>query len=198
MTKIMEASNKVIQFYGAQNHRITLRSLVLSFANELDPTERGSAVMDAYDRSKAVIIVCDALINYAERWARELDIQQNIRAYTLQTKEFPMPVLSTLTEGCLDSGRDPSGVNLFGVANVANSLAAIKKLVFDEKAISFDELREALRHNFEGQESLRQMLLNRAPKYGNGDEYVDKIAAEEAAFYCDERNGEHLVFQFEF
>jgi formate C-acetyltransferase len=100
-----------------------------------------------------------------------------------------MPVLSTLTEGCLDSGRDvmaggaihnPSGVNLFGVANVANSLAAIKKLVFEEEAISLDELRDALRNNFEGQEPLRQMLLNRAPKYGNGDEYVDRIATDAA------------------
>jgi pyruvate formate-lyase/glycerol dehydratase family glycyl radical enzyme len=124
-----------------------------------------------------------------------LAIQQNMRAYMLQASEFPMPVLSTLTEGCLESGRDvmdggaiynPSGVNLFGVANVADSLATIRKLVFEEKAISLDELRNALKSNFKDQESLRQMLLNRAPKYGNGDEYVDRIAAEEAAFYCDE------------
>jgi formate C-acetyltransferase len=125
----------------------------------------------------------------------KLAIQQNIRAYTLQATEFPMPVLSTLTEGCLESGRDvmdggavynPSGVNLFGVADIANALAAIKKLVFDEKTISLDELRDALKDNFEDQEAMRQMLINRAPKYGNGDEYVDKIAAEEATFYCHE------------
>ena len=141
-----------------------------------------------------------------------LAIQQNIRAYMLQATEFPMPVLSTLTEGCLESGRDvmdggavynPSGVNLFGIANAANSLAAIKKLVFEEKAITLDELRDALKNNFQGQESLRQMLLNRAPKYGNGDEYVDRIAAEEAAFYCDEvakyptpEGGRHHVLIF--
>jgi len=124
-----------------------------------------------------------------------LAVQQNMRAYMLQATEFPMPVLSTLTEGCMESGRDvmdggaiynPSGVNLFGIANVANSLAAIKKIVFEEKVIFLDQLQDALRSNFERYESLRQMLLNRAPKYGNGDEYVDRIAAEEAAFYCDE------------
>ncbi len=130
----------------------------------------------------------------------------------LQATDFPMPVLSTLTEGCLESGRDvtdggavynPAGVNLFGVANIANSLAAIKKLVFEEKAISLEELRYALKKDFAGQESLRQMLLNRAPKYGNGDEYVDRIAAEEAAFYCDEvakyptpEGGRHHVLIF--
>ena len=124
-----------------------------------------------------------------------LAIKQNMRAYVLQASDFPMPVLSTLTEGCLESGRDvmdggatynPSGVNLFGVADVANSLAAIRKLVFEEKVISLDELRNALKSNFQGQEQLRQMLIHRAPKYGNGDEYVDRIAAEETAFYCDE------------
>ncbi len=130
----------------------------------------------------------------AEHFVR-LAIEQNMRAYMLQANDFPMPVLSTLTEGCLESGRDvmdggaiynPSGVNVFGVANVANSLAAIRKLVFEEKAISLDELRNALKSNFQGQEQLRQMLIHRAPKYGNGDEYVDRMAAEEAAFYCDE------------
>ena len=143
---------------------------------------------DSYDKLHA------AYRRQAEYFIR-LAIQQNIRAYMLQAKEFPMPVLSTLTEGCLDSGHDvmdggavynPSGVNLFGVANVANSLAALKKIVFEEKAISLDELRDALRNNFDGQKPLHRMLLNRAPKYGNGDEYVDKIAAEETAFYCDE------------
>jgi len=104
-------------------------------------------------------------------------------------------VLSTLTEGCLESGHDVmdggaiynfAGVNLFGVANIANSLAAIKKLVFEDKDLSLEELHKALKSNFEGHESLRQMLRNRMPKYGNGDEYVDSMAAEEASFYCDE------------
>lgn len=124
-----------------------------------------------------------------------LAIQQNIRAYMLQASEFPLPVLSTLTQGCMESGRDvmdggaiynPSGVNLFGIADLANSLAAVKKLVFDERLISLDELRKALKDNFQGWEWLRQMLKNRAPKYGNGDDYVDMIASEEAAFYCDQ------------
>jgi len=124
-----------------------------------------------------------------------LAIQQNIRAYIMQATDFPMPVLSTLTEGCLESGHDVmdggaiynfAGVNLFGVANIANSLAAIKKLVFEDKDLSLEELHKALKSNFEGHESLRQMLRNRMPKYGNGDEYVDSMAAEEASFYCDE------------
>ncbi|MCX7017143.1 MAG: hypothetical protein NTW86_32035, partial [Candidatus Sumerlaeota bacterium] len=106
-----------------------------------------------------------------------------------------LPVLSAFTVGCLESGRDvvnggatysPSGVNLEGVADVADSLAAIRRLVYEEKRVSLDELRQALAADFEGHEALRQMLLSAAPKYGNDDPYVDQIAAEEAAFYCDE------------
>jgi pyruvate formate-lyase/glycerol dehydratase family glycyl radical enzyme len=66
-----------------------------------------------------------------------------------------------------------------GIVNAANSLAAIKKLVFEEKRITQEELKLALQYNFNekyGGENLRQMLLNRAPKFGNDDDYVDEIA----------------------
>jgi len=124
-----------------------------------------------------------------------LAIEEDIRGYVLQATEHPFPVLSALTVGCMDSGRDvmdggalynPAGVNLFGIANVADSLAAIKKLVYEERRISLDEVREALADDFDAREDLRQMLLTRAPKFGNDDPYVDEIAAAEVAFYCDE------------
>jgi len=109
----------------------------------------------------------------------------------------PLPFLSALVDDCIAKGMSlqeggahynftgPQGV---GVGNVADSLAAIKKLVFDEKAISLGDLKKALATNFEGveMESLRQMLLNRAPKYGNDDEYADTIAHEGALVYCRE------------
>ena len=134
---------------------------------------------------------------YRKRVARtiRLAIEQDIRGYVLQAAEHPLPVLSALTEGCLESGRDvmdggavynPAGVNLFGIANVADALAAIKRCVYEEKRVSLDELRDALTDDFEGREDLRQQLLNRLPKFGNDDPYVDTIAAEEVAFYCDE------------
>lgn len=124
-----------------------------------------------------------------------LAVQANIRAQLLQPDNLPHPFLSAITDNCVEVGRDvtdggarynPAGVNLFGVANVANSLAAIKQLVFDEEQMSLDELREALQGDFAGRESLRQMLRNRAPKYGNDDGEVDRIAAEEVKFYCSE------------
>lgn len=71
--------------------------------------------------------------------------------------------------------KDTGNINLNGFGTVVESLAAIKKLVFDDKKISLDEIRDALAVNFEGKEPLRQMLLN-APKYGNNDSYADSIA----------------------
>ena len=66
-------------------------------------------------------------------------------------------------------------MNMVGMINVANSMAAVKKLVFDERKVSAKELHAALAANWEGYEEIRKMCLD-APKFGNGDPYVDSIA----------------------
>lgn len=113
----------------------------------------------------------------------------------IQAEAFPHPFLSALTQGCIQSGRDVTEggarynhtcPNALEIANVANSLAAIKRMVFEEKRLSLQELTEALKNDFAAQEDLRQYLLNRCPKYGNDDDSVDSIAREEMAFWCDE------------
>lgn len=101
---------------------------------------------------------------------------------------FPDPLLSALTSSCIERGLDLNaggadfprqhGVGMVGLATIADSLAAVKKLVFEEKRISKTELLTALRNNFENAEELRLTLINCAPKYGNDDEYVDSIAAD--------------------
>jgi formate C-acetyltransferase len=75
-----------------------------------------------------------------------------------------------------------------GIANLGNSLAAIKKLVFEESTISKTTLMENLRNNFNGidGEKVRQLLLNYAPKYGNDDDYVDSLLCEAYMYYIDE------------
>lgn len=128
------------------------------------------------------------------RHAIRLAMEEDARGYWVQSREMPFPFLSLLTEGCIDSGRDvmnggavysPAGVNLFGVANAADSLLAIRRAVYEEGRLTLDELRQALASDFEGQEPLRQQLLARYPKFGNDDEAVDAIAADEVAHYCD-------------
>ena len=75
-----------------------------------------------------------------------------------------------------------------GIANMADSLSAIKKLVYEEGKISRDELMNALATDFAGEEGerIRQMLINDAPKYGNDDDYADQLVVDAYASYLDE------------
>ena len=105
-----------------------------------------------------------------------------------------LPYASTQVRGCMDRGVDVlagggrynwTGMHAVGIATVANSLAAIKKLVFEEKRFSMTELLDALDKNFEGNEEMRQMLV-RAPKWGNDNDYVDSLGVEVANAWLDE------------
>ena len=110
----------------------------------------------------------------------------------------PTPFLSALLDHRLEIGRDVSrggGPNyrnlqslVQGIPNAADSLAAIKKLAFDERRLTGAELMEALRTDFQGPrgEEIRQLLLNRAPKYGNDDDSVDLLAADLFRQYAQE------------
>lgn len=109
--------------------------------------------------------------------------------------QFPTPLLSATIEGCLESGLDltwggarynNAHVNAQGLATVANSLAAIRWAVFEERIVSMPELIKALRRNFKGYEHLRQVLLRKAPKFGNDDDRVDGIAAWACEMFVNE------------
>ncbi|HEX2964941.1 MAG TPA: pyruvate formate lyase family protein [Syntrophorhabdaceae bacterium] len=111
------------------------------------------------------------------------------------TDLFPDVVHSALMDDAIKVGRDVldrvmpfengSVLNLVGMVNVADSLAAIKKVVFDEKKVTMKELKAALDANWEdgGNGDIRKMCLD-APKFGNGDQYVDSIAADLYRFWA--------------
>ena len=71
-----------------------------------------------------------------------------------------------------------SGIQMIQIANLADSLAAIKELVYDEKMITRHELLEALQADFKGYEIIQTMLLNKVPKYGNDVKWVDELGAK--------------------
>lgn len=105
---------------------------------------------------------------------------------------LPTAFLSAVIDNCLDKGLDVtaggakynlSGIQMIQVANLADSLAAIKELVYDEKRISREELKQALADNFEGHEITQTMLLKRAPKYGNDIQWVDELGAKWAGYF---------------
>lgn len=100
---------------------------------------------------------------------------------------LPTAFLSSVIDDCLEKGLDVtrggahynlSGIQIIQVANLADSFAALKKLVYDENRISKIELEKALMNNFKDNEWMRQMLINRCPKYGNDVEWVDEIGAK--------------------
>jgi len=105
---------------------------------------------------------------------------------SLYEKYLPRPFLSALEDGCIEKGKDsrqwayPSMIHdfiiLIGSTNVADSITAVKKVVFEERKASLAEVIEALNKNWEGFEDLRQAMI-KAPKYGNDDDYADEIAA---------------------
>ncbi len=110
----------------------------------------------------------------------------DFRVVEVGNREYhPTPFSSMLVEGCLESGKDlteggarhnSSGVQGVGVADVADSLAALEQVVFEGGRYSLDEVVEALRVDFAGHERLRAELLN-APKFGNDDPRADRYAA---------------------
>ncbi len=98
---------------------------------------------------------------------------------------LPSPFLTGVVNDCMEKGMDVtaggahynlSGIQAIQCANIADSLAALKALVYDERIVDRGELLEALRNNYEGNEILRLRLLNKAPKYANDVEWVDEIA----------------------
>ena len=136
------------------------------------------------------------------------------RGELAQRDAGPLPCLSTLTDDCIARGRDITdegvvynyhSVCFIGTANVADSLAALKKLVFEQKSIPAQEVLEALRANYVGYEALRQKLLKQAPKYGNDIAEVDELAARVTDHFItlmdgmrSPLNGRYFVHLFSF
>ncbi|HUU31893.1 MAG TPA: pyruvate formate lyase family protein, partial [Phycisphaerae bacterium] len=126
----------------------------------------------------------DAYCQQVEFFAKRMVYHCN-RGELAQREGGPLPCWSTLTDDCIDRGRDITdggavynyhSVCLLGTANTADAMMALKRLLFETKRLKADELLQALRADFQGHEALRQMLLTQAPKYGNDCAEVDEIA----------------------
>ncbi len=113
----------------------------------------------------------------------------------------PQPFLSATIDDCIVRGLDVTkggaiydftGPQLIGLATVADSLAVIKKVVFEDKLLTFKDLVQMLTKNYRGVYNgrkgteWREIFINKVPKFGNDEDYVDKIAIDIAQFYCEE------------
>ena len=107
---------------------------------------------------------------------------------------YPVIFASMAMKGCVESGKSvqeggakysTAGMFITGSANLADSIVAIEDVVYKDHDVTMDQLIEALDKNFEGEERLRQLLINKPPKYGNDNEYVDGVAREMLGYCAD-------------
>lgn len=108
---------------------------------------------------------------------------------------LPCPFISATLSGCVEQARDMTAggsqynfgsISARGFGTAINSLAAIKHFVYERRTVTMQQLLRALEVNFKGEETLRLRLANGAPKYGCGDEAVDRIARDVCEFFCRE------------
>jgi pyruvate formate-lyase/glycerol dehydratase family glycyl radical enzyme len=138
-------------------------------------------VLDAYKKQMAHSIKTLAT------WDNIIDM--------IHAELMPTPFTSIVVGDCIERGLDvtaggarhnwtgPLGV---GIANAGDSLYTIRKLVFDDRTVTMSDLIDALDDDFEGNEALRQYLVNKVPKYGNDIREVDLFAKLATDVYFDE------------
>jgi pyruvate formate-lyase/glycerol dehydratase family glycyl radical enzyme len=106
---------------------------------------------------------------------------------------MPLPLTSAVMDGCIESGKDVtsggarynfSGTAGVGTSNVGDALAAIKKLIFDDKKYTGRQLLEAINKDWEGYEPLRNEVINSVSKFGNDEPYVDELTRWATSLYC--------------
>ena len=128
---------------------------------------------------------------------------------SIHMNRYPVIFASMVTAGCVERGKSVQegganystcGLYVTGAANLADCIAAVEKCVFEDHDLTMDELIAACDSSFEGQERLRQLLLNKPEKYGNNQEHVDSIYREMMHFVADnvqkwpDARGGHYAF----
>lgn len=128
------------------------------------------------------------------RAGEELQIEESCLSDDIHREILPLPFVSLFLDDCLARGADctnngavynTTGLVAVGTATAADSLYAVKQLVYDEKRLSLEKFTQILRNNFENQEYLRQFIMNRLPKFGNDKDCVDELAVRITDAFAD-------------
>lgn len=123
------------------------------------------------------------------KYVADVKIAGNHVIEEMYMKEMPVPLLSVITDDCIRSGKDynaggarynTSYIQCVGIATITDSLAVMKKQVFEDQNISMEELLAACRADFEGYERVYGLVHDQTPKYGNDDDYADDLLKDVA------------------
>ncbi|MFW6082686.1 MAG: trans-4-hydroxy-L-proline dehydratase [Chloroflexota bacterium] len=142
----------------------------------------------------------DVFAAYEKQLQHFVDIKMrgNNLIEQLYARHLPVPFLSLLTDDCIANGKDyhaggarynTNYIQGVGLGTMADALSAIKYHVYDTGALSMNELLSTIQDNFEQRENVRQLLLNRTPKYGNDDDYADALMVSAFEAYFDAVDG---------
>jgi len=156
------------------------RGVPLWYGKQVCPDLGDFSSFDTYEKFEAAV---KEQIKFITKWSSVA----TVISQRVHRELAPKPLMSLMYEGCMESGRDVSaggamynfgpGVIWSGLATYGDSMAAIKKLVYDEKKYTLAELNMALKADFEGYDQIKADCLA-APKYGNDDDYADMIVAD--------------------
>jgi formate C-acetyltransferase len=125
----------------------------------------------------------DAYVNQLNYFV-DIKVRGNNVVERLYARYMPTPFLSLLIDDCIARGKDyhdggarydTTYIQGVGIGTMADAITAISYHVFDKKTLAMEELLAALRDDFKGHERVRQLLLNKTPKYGNDDDYADDV-----------------------
>jgi pyruvate formate-lyase/glycerol dehydratase family glycyl radical enzyme len=176
--------------FGKENYNLTgyfnlPKVLEITLHNGVDP-RTGSKIGIAtgepseYQVMEDVFIAFEKQVNYFV----DIKVRGNNIIERLYARYLPCPFLSLLIDDCISKGKDyhdggarynTTYIQGVGLGTMSDALSSIKVHVFERKTLLLNEFIEILQKNYDGQERLRQQILNRTPKYGNDDDFADSV-----------------------
>jgi pyruvate formate-lyase/glycerol dehydratase family glycyl radical enzyme len=176
--------------FGKENYNLTgyfnlPKVLEITLHNGVDP-RTGSKIGIAtgepseYQVMEDVFIAFEKQVNYFV----DIKVRGNNIIERLYARYLPCPFLSLLIYDCISKGKDyhdggarynTTYIQGVGLGTMSDALSSIKVHVFERKTLLLNEFIEILQKNYDGQERLRQQILNRTPKYGNDDDFADSV-----------------------
>ena len=190
--------------FGKENYNLTgyfniPKVLEITLHNGVDPRTGKKIGLELGDPRR-----CETYDQLFEAFEKQMNyfidikVRGNNVIERLYAQYMPAPFLSILIDDCIARGVDyhcggarynTSYIQGVGLGTITDALSGIKHLIYEKQVLSLDELMDALKADFKGYEQLRQILLNKTPKYGNDDPRADDLMVQVFEAYFNAIDG---------